>query len=117
MLRRTPRSTRTYTLVPYTTLFRSLLGCAAIPGCGLAEIVRDAAAQLVRLTEVELRIGVAGDGERAPFGDGRLIVAALPRLDSRLHVGMGGRGGQRRRGERQRQQGGYTDGSHRNSLQ
>src|SRR3546814_19037857 len=27
MKRRPPRSTRTYTLVPYTTLFRSLRGC------------------------------------------------------------------------------------------
>src|SRR3546814_13201996 len=80
----------------------ALLCCAAIPGFGLAEIVRDAAAQLVRLTEVELRIGVAGDGERAPFGDGRLIVAALPRPASRLHVRMGGLGGPRPRGQRQR---------------
>src|SRR3546814_3570866 len=27
MIRRPPRSTRTYTLLPYTTLFRSLLRC------------------------------------------------------------------------------------------
>src|SRR3546814_6807847 len=27
MIRRPPRSSRTYTLFPYTTLFRSLLGC------------------------------------------------------------------------------------------
>src|SRR3546814_11345206 len=32
MIRRPPRSTRTYTLVPYTTLFRSpLVNCAAPP--------------------------------------------------------------------------------------
>src|SRR3546814_12601524 len=67
----------------------ALLCCAAIPGFGLAEIVRDAAAQLVRLTEVELRIGVAGDGERAPFGDGRRLVPELPGPGSRLQLGRG----------------------------
>src|SRR3546814_8304774 len=33
MIRRPPRSTRTYTLLPYTTLFRSSCG-AARPTCG-----------------------------------------------------------------------------------
>src|SRR3546814_16148338 len=32
MIRRPPRSTRTDTLFPYTTLFRSLLAVAAAPG-------------------------------------------------------------------------------------
>src|SRR3546814_4685616 len=71
MIRRPPRSTRTDTLFPTRRssdlvvlgLQMALLCCAAIPGFGLAEIVRDAAAQLVRLTEVELRIGVAGRSE------------------------------------------------------
>src|SRR3546814_7746225 len=34
MLRRTPRSTRTYTLLPYTTLFRSLRGPEEYPKAG-----------------------------------------------------------------------------------
>src|SRR3546814_6105274 len=40
MIRRPPRSTRTDTLLPYTTLFRSLLGqsvCALVAGGGYAE--------------------------------------------------------------------------------
>src|SRR3546814_9080648 len=35
MIRRPPRSTRTDTLFPYTTLFRSLLGCAAVLALGM----------------------------------------------------------------------------------
>src|SRR3546814_8682017 len=50
MLRRPPRSTRTDTLFPYTTLFRSLHragtiadrpGLDAIPGCGHAGVFPD----------------------------------------------------------------------------
>src|SRR3546814_7178767 len=37
MIRRPPRSTRTDTLVPYTTLFRSKGVCALIAGGGYAE--------------------------------------------------------------------------------
>src|SRR3546814_19684966 len=36
MIRRPPRSTRTYTLFPYTTLFRSRLTCSAAPATKLA---------------------------------------------------------------------------------
>src|SRR3546814_8116055 len=40
MIRRPPRSTRTDTLFPYTTLFRSLVWCtlSAADECGVAEI-------------------------------------------------------------------------------
>src|SRR3546814_4142954 len=61
----------------------ALLCGAAVPGFGLAEVARNAATQLVRLAQVELRVGVAGDGERAPFGDGGPIVAELPRFEDR----------------------------------
>src|SRR3546814_5327125 len=54
---------------------------AAVPGFGLGKIGRNAAAELVRLAEIELRVGVAGDRERAPFGDRRLIIARLPRSE------------------------------------
>src|SRR3546814_5309544 len=63
MIRRPPRSTRTDTLFPYTTLFRSLdhllglgLGLGRSGGCGLAEVRlahRGVAADLVG--------GAAGD--------------------------------------------------------
>src|SRR3546814_8264982 len=36
MIRRPPRSTRTYTLFPYTTLFRSERGCAWLRAKGLS---------------------------------------------------------------------------------
>ncbi len=80
-----------------------LLRGAAIPGFGLAQIGRHAAAELIRLAEIELRVGIAGDRERAPFGDSRLIIARLPRIDAVLDVGMGGRRQHRRKGERQGQ--------------
>src|SRR3546814_16637243 len=40
MIRRTPRSTRTATLFPYTTPFRSLLGLGINQGAYTAEVVR-----------------------------------------------------------------------------
>src|SRR3546814_1759701 len=40
MIRRPPRSTRTDTLFPYTTLFRSMLGCPAVLG-GVSRLVID----------------------------------------------------------------------------
>src|SRR3546814_18383417 len=90
----------------------SLLGGAAIPGLGLIEIVRDAAAELVRLAEIELRIGVAGDRERAPFGDRRLIIARLPRIDAVLAIGKGGRRQHRSQSERKGQPGGGGERRH-----
>src|SRR3546814_15131344 len=44
MIRRPPRSSRTYTLVPYTTLFRSALRRMHARGGGVAEQVEEALA-------------------------------------------------------------------------
>src|SRR3546814_1853193 len=38
MIRRPPRSTRTDTLFPYTTLFRSVLGCATASAAPLEKV-------------------------------------------------------------------------------
>src|SRR3546814_3712055 len=53
MIRRPPRSTRTDTLFPYTTLFRSLAGELQAPqqGGGIDEVQRDGAAGLARSEE------------------------------------------------------------------
>src|SRR3546814_7143449 len=44
MIRRPPRSTRTDTLFPYTTLFRSIAGPVAVPGPAVAAAVVGAGA-------------------------------------------------------------------------
>jgi hypothetical protein len=88
----------------------SLLRGAAIPGFGLTEIGGYAAPQLIGLAQIELRVGIAGQRERAPFGDGGGIVAALPGVDARFDVGLGrsserkrrdGRKGDRKGGAKQ----------------
>src|SRR3546814_14554713 len=56
MIRRPPRSTRTDTLFPYTTLFRSLLPPFALPGLG---------GHRLGLAFVALG-GIAGDDVEAP---------------------------------------------------
>src|SRR3546814_2278704 len=63
MIRRPPRSTRTDTLFPYTTLFRSVLHALALVGLG-----RTVAADLRRHLADLLAIG-AGDGD-----GGRLLA-------------------------------------------
>src|SRR3546814_13117675 len=83
MIRRPPRSTRTDTLVPYTTLFRSI-GGAAILG----------AVEFFLVDDRHRRIAL-GEGERGADHGDRLVV--LGRF-----VGECGRG----RGERQQRQGG-----------
>src|SRR3546814_19519176 len=55
MLRRPPRSTRTYTLFPYTTLFRSYADCG-----GVAEITQD--------QEASIEVG------RQQFGAGACVL-------------------------------------------
>src|SRR3546814_15038333 len=53
-----------------------LLGGAALPGLGLIEIGRAAAAELVRPAVLELRIGVARDREPHPLGARRRLTTA-----------------------------------------
>src|SRR3546814_14984713 len=56
MIRRPPRSTRTDTLLPYTTLFRS----------GDADLLADDGAQQCRIARLaDARLGIAGIPQRA----------------------------------------------------
>src|SRR3546814_3036173 len=90
MIRRPPRSTRTDTLFPYTTLFRSkldislvdlvdeedrqLFGGESLPQLSLADIVRNVMDALV----AELTVTQAGDRV--------VLVKALVRLRSEEHT-------------------------------
>src|SRR3546814_4189468 len=56
MIRRPPRSTRTDTLFPYTTLFRSAVGTAGRRGDAVSALVQAVAACRVR----DVRRGAAG---------------------------------------------------------
>src|SRR3546814_17946392 len=73
MIRRPPRSTRTDTLFPYPTLFRSLLACAVadpehVPG-GRVPVARGRIHARQRLLEAEQQRLVAGEElGRAQFG-------------------------------------------------
>src|SRR3546814_12984576 len=86
MRRRPPRSTRTDTLFPYTTLFRSQMGRAALLPVALAEAGQSAEAGTVYFVPPELSIEqdktrilfVAGEGGSGPMLD------VLPAGDSAL---------------------------------
>ena len=71
----------------------ALVGGAAEPGFGLRQVHGHAAPQLIGLRQIELGIGIARDGERPPLRHGGGIFAALPRIDARFDVGVGGEGG------------------------
>src|SRR3546814_8813405 len=106
MIRRPPRSTRTDTLFPYTTLFRSEVGRDHRPPVFRRHAVQGAVArdagvvhQDVDRAELSLHLGDAclAGGEIAdiPFVDGnavlvlelprRVIVAAVDRKSTRLN--------------------------------
>jgi hypothetical protein len=61
------------------------VGRALEPHLRSAEVERYAAPEAIRLAEIELRVGIAGGGERAPDGDGGRIIGALPGFDSGFH--------------------------------
>src|SRR3546814_15576175 len=72
MIRRPPRSTRTDTLLPYTTLFRSLLdGAIVIPDARRIDDHRRA-----QLAAVETAGLVDADALQAEFLDARLQIIA-----------------------------------------
>ncbi|WP_367947391.1 hypothetical protein [Sphingopyxis sp. BSNA05] len=52
----------------------------------MGQILRNAAAKLVGLAHVELRISIASLGGPAPFVDRRLEIPASPRIDAVLHI-------------------------------
>src|SRR3546814_11501370 len=60
MIRRPPRSTRTDTLVPYTTLFRSDLGDARVQGHVPGHVV-DRGGQLVQALAWDPRVDLVGE--------------------------------------------------------
>src|SRR3546814_10625803 len=64
MIRRPPRSTRTDTLFPYTTLFRSLLP---------AVTAWSAPAALTRYADCARAMGIAQDGEGEQAAAARLV--------------------------------------------
>src|SRR3546814_2784237 len=98
MIRRPPRSTRTDTLFPYTTLFRSIIVICpdmALRG-GLAEplgrgvdVHGNTATQLVGLTQIELRVRSASRSGWPPLLDRGVIFALFPCIDARLDISHG----------------------------
>src|SRR3546814_11068566 len=73
MIRRPPRSTRTDTLFPYTTLFRSV--------AGVVNFILDEDFSGIK-GEVQSGITSRGDGESYKFGG----AVGLHLFDNRLHV-------------------------------
>src|SRR3546814_4335436 len=89
MIRRPPRSTRTDTLFPYTTLFRSALG-------GEGEDLVAGGGDADGMLELGRELHVAGDGGPAVLQDLHLRAAGVDhRLDgeehalAQLHAGAG----------------------------
>ena len=76
---------------------------AAIPAFGLRQIDGHAAPELVRLPQIELRIGIAGERQRPPFGHRLREIASLPRIDAILDIGMGGHRERKGRSDRKRE--------------
>src|SRR3546814_16122832 len=72
-LRRPPRSTRTYTLFPYTTLFRSLLGSAERRRSFMHGI-----ALVCQQAHVLERLIVGGGGSRLLLGRCKLCAFLVP---------------------------------------
>src|SRR3546814_8845063 len=77
MIRRPPRSTRTDTLFPYTTLFRSVLQRLGGGEPAVAGSERDVDQRIARLIEIHLAAQDAGDVE----------IDVLAHLARRLRVG------------------------------
>ena len=61
----------------------------AIPVHRGVEIRLYAAAQLIGLAQIELRVRIAILGQRPPFADRLGIVALLPGIDAGFHIGHG----------------------------
>src|SRR3546814_12950808 len=74
MIRRPPRSTRTDTLFPYTTLFRSALDDTPLGGAVEHEVHRP-----------DL-VGCLGSNQRLPFGDGHFLALAPSHLQLRFLI-------------------------------
>src|SRR3546814_19410286 len=96
MIRRPPRSTRTDTLFPYTTLFRSVL--AQTPVAILPGDTADSLADRVRIAEHQLypaTLAAYVMRERTPawlLGRVRDLAMALPETDERSEERRVGKG-------------------------
>src|SRR3546814_8489924 len=88
MIRRPPRSTRTDTLFPYTTLFRSAIGGGHAGGCAALRACRQTCRPVARdrgVVAVALEFETAGDQvEPHRVGD-RVAEAAKERERLRIH--------------------------------
>src|SRR3546814_15133919 len=94
MIRRPPRSTRTYTLFPYTTLFRSHRRLARRPAAALGiEMTTDLQTTIDAAWDARDTLGVttrgpvreAVEAALAGLDDGSLRVAARDRKSTRLN--------------------------------
>src|SRR3546814_20866440 len=78
MIRRPPRSTRTDTLFPYTTLFRSLLGLATAPDFASSGVFYVNLTNLNGDTEIRRYRTLAADRNRADHASEDLILGIDP---------------------------------------
>src|SRR3546814_12288906 len=83
MIRRPPRSTRTDTLFPYTTLFRSYL--ATLPNMVVMAAADEA--ELVHMTYTAAEYDDGPIAFRYPRGNGTGV--ALPAVPEKLEIGKG----------------------------
>src|SRR3546814_15653272 len=99
MRRQPPRSTRTNTLVPYPTLFRSLLDCIDLTVSGGGARLRgtDLSAPLTRREAIEARLDFVAWFERDPLLRERVrdTLKRLPDVERALGRVPAGRGGPR----------------------
>src|SRR3546814_18921825 len=89
MIRRPPRSTRTDTLLPYTTLFRSIriaAGCRAVNEClvGCRAAIGEAKAQLKLVEQAaHFELGVHSHLEQRPVRAREILVQPVPEPEIR----------------------------------
>src|SRR3546814_9934833 len=100
MIRRPPRSTRTDTLFPYTTLFRSVdqRGTGGVEGAALAE--RGAGAVAVPAVDYLLNIGLVARGKAEAGGIDQVAQGNRPRRLGNVGQGEGGEEAGKAFGER-----------------
>src|SRR3546814_7132310 len=87
MIRRPPRSTRTYTLVPYTTLFRS----GPEPAAGEFPLSRPDRRRQDGVDQIPRRIPVRRQQRHGPYRHERVHGEALGRSPDRRASGLCGR--------------------------
>src|SRR3546814_12339154 len=91
MIRRPPRSTRTDTLFPYTTLFRSPLGEAAEHRQRARDILIGIDGEALEVIVLVLHLGIIEEGAVFALGHTDRVEQVAVRGDvHRLHVGESG---------------------------